>query len=201
MCGGRGTTGPRMAAATAAARAARGPPPPPGAPPALGASCAPRAAKLHPERSYYYRAGDAGALIDACNRKLSAQPGNVRALYTRALCLMKQRVYANAIEDWSVVRRGGAAQARATGWRVLLAPGSGVAARSPRSSSWTHPAPHPAPQLLTSASLSSSFSSSLGPYEAAAAHWHRGVAYDRLGYTNEAIAGACVRACVDRVCV
>lgn len=44
-------------------------------------------------------------------------------------------------------------------------------------------------QLLTSASLSSSFSSSLGLYEAAAAHWHRGVAYDRLGYTNEAIVG------------
>lgn len=30
----------------------------------------------------------------------------------------------------------------------------------------------------------------MGPYEAAAAYWHRGTAYDRLGYTNEAIAGA-----------
>lgn len=161
--------------------------------PSLRASCAPRAAKLHPERSYYYRAGDAGALLDACNRKLSAQPGNVRALYTRALCLMKQRVYANAIEDWSVVRRGGAAQARGHGMACAASAGQWRGRTLAPLIFLDPPAPHPTPQLLTSASLSSSFSSSLGPYEAAAAHWHRGVAYDRLGYTNEAIAGACVR--------
>lgn len=70
-----------------------------------------RAAKLHPERSYFYRPGDAGALIDACNRKLAVQPGNVKALYTRASCLMKQRAYAKAIEDFSVVRTAAAAGA------------------------------------------------------------------------------------------
>lgn len=45
-------------------------------------------------------------------------------------------------------------------------------------------------QLLTSVSLGSGGGhggAQLGAYEAAAAYWHRGVAYDRLGYTLEAI--------------
>ena len=81
-----------------------------------------RAAKLHPERSYYYRPGDAGALIDACNRKLAAQPGNVKALYTRASCLMKQRAYAKAIEDFSVVRTAAAAGAASGAGQRALPP-------------------------------------------------------------------------------
>ena len=62
------------------------------------------AAKLHPDRQYFFRPGNVDALLEAASRQLGAQPGHAKALFTRAACLMKKRLYAKAIEDFSVVR-------------------------------------------------------------------------------------------------
>jgi tetratricopeptide (TPR) repeat protein len=154
--------------------------------------------------------------------QLSERPGHLKALFTRAACYMRKKMYAKAIEDYSVVRvcpcarvvgrprmaarRGGCLQSHATqgsSTPPLLTP---LALHS-----------HPPPQLLTNFSFASHGPTAgplaaasgggsgasaagagggsagkagvMGPYEAAAAYWHRGTAYDRLGYTNEAIAG------------
>lgn len=68
--------------------------------------CTFSAAKLHPGRTYYYRPGDVDALLGACGRTLASQPGHLKALFTRAACLMKKREYGKAIEDYSVVSDG-----------------------------------------------------------------------------------------------
>jgi tetratricopeptide (TPR) repeat protein len=61
-------------------------------------------AKLHPERTYYYRkVVDLDKAIEQCNRKLAESPRNVKALTTRAGCFMKKKLFAKAADDFSAV--------------------------------------------------------------------------------------------------
>jgi hypothetical protein len=61
-------------------------------------------AKLHPERTYYYRkVVDLDKAIEQCNRKLAESPRNLKALTTRAGCFMKKKLFAKAADDFSAV--------------------------------------------------------------------------------------------------
>ena len=59
-------------------------------------------AKLHPERTYYFRkVVDLDRVVDQCTRKLAENGRNVKALSARAGCLMKKKLYALAVDDYS----------------------------------------------------------------------------------------------------
>lgn len=61
-------------------------------------------AKLHPDRTYYYRkVVDDDKLIDQCTRMLGENGHNTRALNTRAGCFMKKKLFARAVEDYTAL--------------------------------------------------------------------------------------------------
>eukprot|EP01138_Halocafeteria_seosinensis_P007770 gb/GECG01007938.1/.p1 GENE.gb/GECG01007938.1/~~gb/GECG01007938.1/.p1 ORF type:complete len:1021 (+),score=132.22 gb/GECG01007938.1/:1-3063(+) len=62
------------------------------------------AAKLHPDRTYYYRKHvDVDRLIEQCTRKLEMQPNSFKALSIRASSYMKKKMYREAVEDYRLV--------------------------------------------------------------------------------------------------
>lgn len=61
-------------------------------------------AKLHPARTYYYRkAASVDQLIEQSSRKLSEAPDDVKALSARAGGLMRKKLYARAVEDYTAI--------------------------------------------------------------------------------------------------